>query len=275
MFMSFHPQTDGQTEHANQDISQIFQTIVHYNQRNWVDRVDLTEFAINASISVTMGYALFELNGGHMPSREIHSDKVILRGIKDFTSQALQNLVNAHDVIIELRVFQVKNANTKHSDEPKIKAGDLVYLSIRNLNLSKGRAQKLCLKYVGPYKVLQVKPESLSCRWHYRNNRYTQRSMCRCCSLIKHWMMLCFWIGFILSPIISEPQMTLNGSLISSWGITRMEGSLNSRSAGVLGIWPGSCPCHARTWQLFTGILSCRASSALPSFPDDLEIWVL
>ena len=127
-----------------------------------MNRVDLTEFVINASISATTGYALFELNGGHMPSmiREIRSEKVILRGIKDFASQALQNLADAHDAIIESRVFQVKNANTKHSDEPKIKAGNLIYLSMRNLNLPKGRARKLCLKYIGPYKVLRAKLES-------------------------------------------------------------------------------------------------------------------
>jgi len=127
-----------------------------------VDRVDLTEFVTNASISVTMGYTPFELNEGHMLSmiREICSDKVILRGIKDFASQALQNLVDAHNMIIELHVFQAKNSNTKCSDKPKIKAGDLVYLLMRILNLSKGQARKLCLKYVGPYKVLQAKPES-------------------------------------------------------------------------------------------------------------------
>jgi len=124
--------------------------------------VDLTEFAINASISATTGYAPFELNGGHMPSmiREIRSDEAIPKGIKDFANQALQNLADAHNAIIESRVFQAKNANTKHSEEPKIKAGDLVYLLTRNLNLPKGWAQKLCPKYVGPYKVLQAKPES-------------------------------------------------------------------------------------------------------------------
>jgi len=75
MSMSFHPQTNSQMEHANQGIGQIFWTIVHHDQRDWVDRVDLTEFAINASISATMDYAPFKLNGGHMPSmiKEIHS----------------------------------------------------------------------------------------------------------------------------------------------------------------------------------------------------------
>lgn len=41
-----------------------------------------------------------------------------------------------------------------------ISPGDLVYLSMKNLNLPKGRAHKLCPKFVGPYKVTEAFPES-------------------------------------------------------------------------------------------------------------------
>lgn len=34
--------------------------------------------------------------------------------------------------------------------------GDLVYLSTENLNLLKERANKLCFKFIGPYKVLHA-----------------------------------------------------------------------------------------------------------------------
>jgi hypothetical protein len=68
MSMSFHPQMDGQTERANQNVGQIFRTVVCANQRDWYDRIDLMEFAINTSISETTRYAPFELNGGHLPS---------------------------------------------------------------------------------------------------------------------------------------------------------------------------------------------------------------
>jgi len=68
MSTSFHPQTDGQTERANRNIGQIFHTVVRYDQKDWVDRVDLTEFTINASIVETTKFAPFKLNGGYMPS---------------------------------------------------------------------------------------------------------------------------------------------------------------------------------------------------------------
>jgi hypothetical protein len=120
------------------------------------------EFAINASISETTRYAPFELNGGHMPSmiHEICLDNVIPKGIKEFATHALQNLADVHDAIIELQVFQTHKSNLHLSEEPDIQKGTLVFLSTKNLNLPKGRAKKLCPKFVGPYRVLTANPET-------------------------------------------------------------------------------------------------------------------
>jgi len=160
MSTSFHPQTDGQTERANRNVAQIFRAIVRHDQKDWVDRVPMAEFAINASVSATTKFAPFELNSGIMPSmmKEIRSDDVLPKGIKAYGEQALRNLAEAHDNIIEARVFQTKAANTRRAEEPTIAKGDLVYLSTKNLNLPKGRARKLCPKYIGPYKVLDANP---------------------------------------------------------------------------------------------------------------------
>ncbi|KAG6894005.1 hypothetical protein C0992_007874 [Termitomyces sp. T32_za158] len=85
--------TDGQTEHANRNVAQIFRAFVCPDQKDWVDRIPLVEFAINASISETTGYAPFELNSGYMPSmiKELHTDEVIHCGVKEFAQNALMN----------------------------------------------------------------------------------------------------------------------------------------------------------------------------------------
>ncbi|KAG6808101.1 hypothetical protein H0H92_005383 [Tricholoma furcatifolium] len=113
--------------------------MVRPDQKDWVARTDLTEFTINTSISETTKFAPFELNGGYMPSmiKEICNDSVIPNGIRNFACQALINLAAAHDSIIEA----------------------LVYLSTENLNLPKGRARKLCPKWVEPYKIETAQPE--------------------------------------------------------------------------------------------------------------------
>jgi hypothetical protein len=119
MSTSFHPQTDGQMERMNKNIGQILRASICSDQKDWIDKIDLTEFAINLSVSATSKYAPFELNGGYATAR----------GIKDFAAQALHNLVEAHDAIIETRAFQTNQSNKHRWEEPEIVENDLVYLS--------------------------------------------------------------------------------------------------------------------------------------------------
>ena len=68
MSTSFHPQTDGATERMNHSIGQILPLTVNADQKNWVEKCPMLEFAINSSISESIGFAPFELDGGYMPS---------------------------------------------------------------------------------------------------------------------------------------------------------------------------------------------------------------
>jgi len=158
MLTSFHLWTDGQTECMNRNIGQIFWMVFRHDQKDWVDRADMTEFAINTSIAETTKFAPFKLNRGYIPSmlKEICSDRVIPVGIWAFAKAALQNLADAHDLIIKAWVFQTHRTNARRIAEPEIWEGTLVYLSTKNLNLPKGWARKPCSKFVGPYKIKQA-----------------------------------------------------------------------------------------------------------------------
>lgn len=158
MSTSFHPQTDGQTERMNRSVGQVLRIMVRPDQLDWLNRIDMGEFAINASVSVTTGYAPFEIVQGRIPAmiHEIVNPESAPPAVRDFAQAALEHLQEAHDAIIEARVFQATNANKLRRDEPQIAKGDLVYLSTANLNLPKGRASKLCPKYIGPYRVVEA-----------------------------------------------------------------------------------------------------------------------
>ncbi|SJL18178.1 uncharacterized protein ARMOST_21755 [Armillaria ostoyae] len=158
MSTSFHPQTDGATERANHSIGQIFHTAICPDQRDWLIKVPIVEFALNSSMNASTCFAPFELVGGYMPSmmREVRYDKLVPPGIHAFAIQAMQNLYDAHDALIASRVFQTHEANKHRSPELDIKEGSKVYLSTKNLNLPKARATKLLPKFVGPYTVLMA-----------------------------------------------------------------------------------------------------------------------
>lgn len=161
MSTAFHPQTNGVTERANRSIGQMMRSMVKPDQKDWVEKLPMIEFAINASISAATGFAPFELIGGYMPStlREFTSQNKAPHGVKAFAEQALLNLAEAHDSIIEARVFSTVQANKHRREDPIIKVGSLVYLSTKNLSLPKGRATKLLPKFVGPYRVQKALPQ--------------------------------------------------------------------------------------------------------------------
>jgi len=137
MSTSFHPQTNRQTERMNKNIGQILRTSIRSDQKDWIDKIDLTEFAINSSMSAMSRYAPFELNRGYMPSmlKEFRSNKTTAKGIKEFAAQVLHNLAEAHNAIIETQVFQTSQSNKHQREEPEIIENDLIYLSTKNLNL--------------------------------------------------------------------------------------------------------------------------------------------
>src|SRR3984957_6879654 len=99
----FHPQTDGATEGANCLVGQILQSVIQPNQSDWVDKIPIVEFAINSNISSFTGFAPFELNYGYLPTLigRITPTENAKPGIHKFINQAINNLEEAHDVIIE------------------------------------------------------------------------------------------------------------------------------------------------------------------------------
>ena len=163
MSTSFHPQTDGASERAIKTVGQVLRATVAADQKNWVDKLPMVEFAMNSAKSASTGFAPFELNGA-MPRIAFEVDRSAVRpGVADFAQQVQDNLMMAHDAIIESRVEQTFQANKRRRGEQAadgkgdpFQKGNLVYLSTKNLNLPKKRAKKLLPKFIGPYKIVDA-----------------------------------------------------------------------------------------------------------------------
>jgi hypothetical protein len=143
-------------------IGQIFCTLTQLDQRNWVEKALLVEFAINSTISSTTGFAPFELTNGMVPQmmHEVVKEEHTPPGVQSFMLKALCNMAVAHNAIIAARVFQTHHTNKKCIEEKPLSTGELVYLSTKNLSLPKGRASKLLPKFVGLYKITKAIPGS-------------------------------------------------------------------------------------------------------------------
>ena len=149
----FHPQTDGAMERANRSIAQVLWTVVANVQKDWSSKCLMVEFAINSSVNTTTGYAPFELKYGYMLWSGQHiSTDTTFKGVKQFAQQAVWNLLDAYDAILECRIEKVYYSNKCHKPSMEYQINDLVYLSTKNLALPKHRAWKLMPKFIGPYK---------------------------------------------------------------------------------------------------------------------------
>ena len=117
----------------------------------------MLEFDINSTVNTTTGYAPFKLNYGYMPRSGQHiSTDTTFKGANQFAQQAVWNLLDEHDAILEHRIEQTHYSNKHHRPSMEYQINGLVYVSTKNLVLPKHRAQKLMPKFVGPYKVLKA-----------------------------------------------------------------------------------------------------------------------
>src|SRR5258708_31151774 len=64
---SYHLQTDGQTEHVNQEIEAYLQVFMSHRQDDWADWLPLAEFTYNNKVHAATRRTPFELNAGHPP----------------------------------------------------------------------------------------------------------------------------------------------------------------------------------------------------------------
>ena len=67
MSTAFHPQTDRASERSIRTIAQILRSMISPDQKDWIEKVPMVEFAINLSMSGSTGFAPFKLTYRYMP----------------------------------------------------------------------------------------------------------------------------------------------------------------------------------------------------------------
>jgi len=153
-----HPQTDGQTERANRTILQILRHYVNQAGSDRAQHLPTVEFAINSAISRSTGQAPFEVVYGYLPRTfpPIVYDEDNTASM-DFIENRMLVQRAAQDAIIATKTEQSHYVNIHKKDDPEIKVGEPVVVSNESQlsHLPKGH-QKLAIKCVGPYKVIEV-----------------------------------------------------------------------------------------------------------------------
>lgn len=161
---AFHPETDGQSEIANQEMERYLRSYCNYQQDDWVKWLPMAEFASNATVSTSTGLSPFMANYGFEPRMNFDkvdvsegSSRVRLQKIagQDIAEKMREVVEFAKKNLEKAQISQKKHADKKRAEAPTYKVGQKVWLSTRNIRTTRP-SKKLDHQMIGPYVIKKV-----------------------------------------------------------------------------------------------------------------------
>ncbi|XP_078446358.1 uncharacterized protein LOC144715301 [Wolffia australiana] len=128
---SFHPQTDGQTEHVDSMLEEYLWHYVSVNQENWVELLEVAQFAHYINRSSATGHSPFEIATGRQP---LTPPEVVKRKGNRHFPVAFRFARDYHALIEEARealeraAQRMKKYADQHKRDVEFQVGDKVLL---------------------------------------------------------------------------------------------------------------------------------------------------
>jgi hypothetical protein len=156
MSISFHPQTDGQTESINQMIDAYLRSFINYEMDNWVGLLPMADFAYNNSVTQATSMSPFFTNYGQHPGCTNPNTTPMSN---DTQEGYINHLISVQGLVIRnLKAMQErmkKYADLKGKDTPEFKIGDLIMLDGRYIQ-TRWLKDKLNHKKLSPFAIQKV-----------------------------------------------------------------------------------------------------------------------
>ena len=175
MSTSRHQNTDGQSENAIRLVEEVLRGRVNYSQDNWVSEISGLEFALNNSVSSTLGMSPFMCETGRNPIVPIDLTKAVLRRRLGAISEAsvmvdrIHNThANARDNLIKAQAHMAKYADRRRRTVADLKIGGKCFLKLEGIELARFKdtsSKKLNPLWFGPLEILEkISPVSYKLR---------------------------------------------------------------------------------------------------------------
>jgi len=169
MSTSFHPEMDGSSERSNKTVIESLRHYVSTHQTDWAEHLIHVETVMNNSVNATTSKTPTELLYGTpirlFPVPIENRDTILIPSVGEYLERIEMSIAIARDRHAEAKTQQTTQANKHRRAEPHYEVGDLTYLDTRNLRLhikQKGRSAKFYPRFIGPFKILESKPETSS-----------------------------------------------------------------------------------------------------------------
>lgn len=163
MSTAFHPETDGQTEIANQALKAYLRCYVNFEQDNWAEMLPIAEFEANSSQTVT-GLSPFEAVKGYLPRNGTEAPGTLPPGWKAARDALAADKLIARIELTKKRLQQTlswvqakmkEQVDAQRRPAPELRIGDWVMLDARNVRV-KDKARGLVSKNLGPFQIVDI-----------------------------------------------------------------------------------------------------------------------
>ncbi len=167
----YHPQSNGQVERLNQELTRFLRSYCHRNQSDWSRFLFWAEYAQNSLHKPATGIPPFQCTLGFQPPLFPWSGEPSeLPAVNSWLQRSEATWNEAHTHLQRAVRRSSDQANHHWLINPDYQPGQWVWLSTRDLCL-RLPCKKLSPRYVCPFKILrQITPVSfrLALPWYYR-----------------------------------------------------------------------------------------------------------
>ncbi len=152
----FHPQTNGQTERANQDLERVLRCLVTQNPTSWCQQLSWVEYAHNSLQVSSTGLSPFECSLGYQPPLfPSMESEVAVPSAHAFVQRCHRTWTRARETLLRVGVCTKAKADRHRSKPPVYVVGQKVWLSTKNIPL-RSVCNKLAPKCIGPFPVTKI-----------------------------------------------------------------------------------------------------------------------
>ena len=162
--MTYHPQTDRQTERTNQELEQYLRMYVNHRQNNWVEQLAIAEFAFNNKVHTAIKSSPFQINYGREPRigfdirKKGKNEKA-----EEFVREMKERDEEARTALVKSQEKMKRQADRSRKEAEEYRVGDKVLISTKNfsIELMKRAIKKLTEKFIGSYVVRKIVSENV------------------------------------------------------------------------------------------------------------------